>query len=461
MRDIGFTVDVGRRNFLRTGARASGILALAHGVRVHAQAPARQPARAESCILIFLNGGMSHLDTFDPKPAQPAEIRGEFAAVRTTAPGVLLTEHLPRLARQAHRFTIVRSIGFDGRLGNHSPACYHMLTGQEPQGDDAVLAPPRPTDQPTMGAVAARQRPTPGTVPAFVMVPDVLIENAHLTPGQFAGWLGSRHEAFRLRGDPSTPGFSVPALTRQADLPDERMAARRELLERLDSGRADLARTSAGRELDAYHERAFDLLTGRRAQAAFDIAAEPPRIRDQYGRDKFGQSVLLARRLVEAGVRFVNVHWPNVGGGANWDTHSNGFTRLKNHLLPLADRAVAALLDDLAERGLLPRTLVLVLTEFGRAPQIGKTFQNSGGAGGRDHWSNCFSVVLAGGGLDGGRVYGSSDAKGAYPADKPVMPADLTATTYQALGIDPSATLHDAEGRTHRLCDGLPIRELL
>jgi uncharacterized protein (DUF1501 family) len=167
--------------------------------------------------------------------------------------------------------------------------------------------------------------------------------------------------------------------------------------------------------MDAYHERAFDLLTGPRAQKAFDIAAEPPSVRDRYGRDKFGQSVLLARRAVEAGVRFVNVHWPNVGGGANWDTHSNGFARLRTALLPLLDRAVAALIDDLADRGLLGTTLVLVLTEFGRAPQIGRAFQNSGGPGGRDHWSNCFSVVLAGGGLPGGAVHGSSDAKGATP----------------------------------------------
>ncbi len=452
---------VGRRQFLGRSALAAGALALGDLLRLRAQAPAGEPGRAEACVLIFLNGGMSHLDTFDPKPDQPPEIRGEFAVVRTTAPGLLLTEHLPRLARQAHRLTVVRSVGFDGRLGNHSPACYHMLTGVEPQGDDAVLAPPRPTDHPTMGSAAARLRPTPGAVPAFVMVPDVLIENAHLTPGQFAGWLGSRYEAFRLQGDPSQPGFSVPALTRPADVPDERMAGRRELLEGLDPARPDLGRTAAGRELDAYHERAFDLLTGSRAQRAFDLAAEPPRARDRYGRDKFGQSVLLARRAVEAGVRFVNVHWPNVGGGANWDTHSNGFNRLKTALLPPADRAIAALIDDLADRGLLETTLVLVLTEFGRAPQIGRTFQNSGGPGGRDHWSNCFSVVMAGGGLPGGRVYGSSDAKGAYPADRPVTPADLTATVYRALGIDPAAVLHDPEGRAHRLCHGTPIDELL
>ncbi len=448
----GWCDGTSRREFLRVGAFGLGGLTLADLLRLRA-APQRA-ARAESCVLIFLNGGMSHLDTFDPKPGQPLEIRGEFATVRTSTPGLVMTEHLPKLGRLAHHLTVVRSVGFDGRLGNHSPACYHVLTGREPQGEDAVLAPPRPTDHPSMGSAVSRLRPAPGSVPSFVMVPDALIENAHLTPGQFAGWLGGRHEAFRLQGDPSQPGFSVPSLVRPADVSDERMAARRELLGRLGSGRMS-------RELDVYHERAFDLLSSPRTQAAFDIATEPPRARDRYGRDKFGQSVLLARRMVEAGVRFVNVHWPNVGGGSNWDTHSNGFNRLKNNLLPLADRAIAALLDDLDDRGLLKETLVLILTEFGRAPQIGRTFQNSGGPGGRDHWSNCFSVVLAGGGMPGGRAYGSSDAKGAYPADRPLTPADLTATVYRALGIDPGVTLHDAEGRAHQLCDGKPSTELL
>src|SRR3954469_21170887 len=258
----------GRRAFLRHGAIA-GALALGDFLRLRARAAPR--ARAESCVLIFLNGGMSHLDTFDPKPDQPPEIRGEFATVRTSAPGVLVTEHLPRLARLAHHLTVVRSIGFDGRLGNHSPACYHMLTGLEPQGEDAVLAPPRPTDHPTMGSATARLRPTPGTVPAFVMIPDVLIENAHLTPGQFAGWLGSRYEAFRLQGDPNAPDFSIPSLVRPSDVSDERITGRRELLDLLPPGRSELSRTPAGREVGAYYDRAFDLLTSTRTQTAFDI----------------------------------------------------------------------------------------------------------------------------------------------------------------------------------------------
>src|SRR5439155_2861574 len=238
-------------------------------------------------------------------------------------------------------------------------------------------------------------------------------------------WLGSRYEAFRLRSDPNGPRFFVPALVRAGDVSAERLAGRRCLLGRVNVRRRDLTATPAGRELDPYYERAFDLLTGSRAQAAFDIAAEPVQMRERYGLNVVGQSMLLARRMVEAGVRFVNVHWPNVGGGHNWDTHSKGFHRLKNNLLPPTDRALSALLADLADRGLLGQTLVVVLTEFGRAPQIGKTFQNSGGPGGRDHWSNCFSILLAGGGIRGGLAYGASDAKGAFPAEKPVTPADV------------------------------------
>jgi hypothetical protein len=221
---------VTRRHFLRGSALAAASLALGDFLRLGSRAAAPQPAAADACILIFLNGGMSHLDTFDPKPDQPAEIRGEFAAIRTTAPGILVTEHLPLLARQAHHYAVVRTVSFESKLGNHSPACYHMLTGREPVSAAAVLAPPRPDDHPTMGSAAARLRPTPGTVPGFVMVPDVLFENAHLTPGQFAGWLGSRHEAFRIRSDPSLPGFSVPALTRPAEVSEERLTDRRDLL---------------------------------------------------------------------------------------------------------------------------------------------------------------------------------------------------------------------------------------
>jgi uncharacterized protein (DUF1501 family) len=452
---------VSRRQFLWGSAFAGACLALGDFLRLRGLAASQRRAGADSCILIFLNGGMSHLDTLDPKPNQPAEIRGEFGTIRTSVPGILVSEHLPRLARQAHHFAVLRTVGFDGKLGNHSPACYHMLTGVEPQGEAAVLAPPRPTDHPTLGSVAARLRPTPASVPAFVSVPDVLIENVFLTPGQFAGWLGSRYQPFCLRADPSQPGFRVPDLSRPADLSQRRLRARRSLLGRLGTGRAALASAAAAREMGPYYERAFDLLTGTRAQAAFRIGTEPDRVRDLYGQNVVGQSVLLARRLVEAGVRFVNVHWPNVGGGANWDTHANGFRRLKDSLLPPTDRAVAALLADLDDRGLLARTLVVVMTEFGRAPQIGKTFQNSGGPGGRDHWSNCFSILLAGGGVKGGQVYGRSDARGAFPAEKALTPADVVATTYQALGIDPAATLQDAEGQTHQVCKGKPISELL
>lgn len=438
-----------RRQILQCGCLSVPLLAL----RARGNEPAAQArvAPADACILLFLNGGMSHLDTFDPKPDQPAEIRGEFRLISTSVPGLRVTEHLPGLAKRMHRLTQLRSVGFDGKLGNHSPACYFMLTGKEPEGEAAILAPARPTDHPSMGSAASRMRPTTAAVPAYVMTPDVLIENAHLTPGQFAGWLGARHEALNVHGDPNRPDFSVEALAQSADLNADRMAERRGLLARLENQPPD-------RRLAEHYDRAFELLGGGKTRKAFDIAAEPAAVRDRYGRHVIGQSLLLARRLVEAGVRFVNVHWPNVGGGQNWDTHSNGFNRLKNTLLPPTDRGLAALIDDLSDRGMLQRTLVVVSTEFGRAPQIGKTFQNSGGVAGRDHWSNCFTVVMAGGGLKGGMAYGSSDAKGAYPAESPLTPGDVTATVYAAMGVDPATVLRDPEGKTHTLCTGRAVR---
>src|SRR5262245_4377102 len=311
-----------------------------------------------------------------------------------------------------------------------------------------------------MGSAAALLRPTPASVPAYVMLPDVLIENAHTTPGVYAGWLGSRYEAFNIRGDPSKPDFVVSGLNRGPDLGDTRLGKRQALLAQANSARPDLADSLAGQRLDSSQQRAFDLIASGRAPSAFDIAAEPVKVRDRYSHHPIGQSLLLARRLVEAGVRCLNVHWPNVGGGRNWDTHSNGFERLKTALLPPIDWGLSALLDDLDDRGLLGRTLVVVLTEFGRAPQIGRTFQNSGGPAGRDHWSNCFTLLLAGGGVQGGRQFGRSDAKGAYPTDNPLTPSDVTATVYHALGIDPGIVLKDFEGRTHRLCAGKPVREL-
>jgi uncharacterized protein (DUF1501 family) len=449
-----------RRRFLKLATLAGAGLMLGDFLRLEALAGSANAATADSCILIFLNGGMSHVDTFDPKPDQPAHIRGEFKTIATSAPGLLVTEQWPLLARLAHLWAVVRTVTFEIIGGNHSPACYHMLTGVQPVGESAVLAPPRPTDQPALGSVVAKLRPTPTNVPAYVMVPDVLIENQHLTPGQFAGWLGSRYEAFRVVGDPSVPAFAVPALARPADMQDVRLAERHALLQRLEALRPALGATPAVRDMDPHYERAFGLLTGTRAQAAFDIAAEPITNRERYGMNKFGQSVLVARRMVEAGVRFVNVHWPNVGGGANWDTHDHGFVRLKRDLIPPTDRALSALLNDLHERGRLRRTLVVLMTEFGRTPVIGQASTNGAGKDGRDHWSRCFSVLLAGGGIRGGQVYGASDAKGAYPGEKPVRPCDIVATAYHALGINAGFTLTDSEGRTHPLCDGKHLGEM-
>ena len=446
-----------RRAFLRHGATLASIASL---FRLQEVAAGTDRPTADACILVFLNGGMSQIDSFDPKPDASAGIRGEFATIGTSAPGVHCTDQLPRMAQQAHRFAVIRTVGYAGRLGNHSPGCYHMLTGEEPLGDSAVLAPPRPTDQPSMGSVAAKFRPVAAELPPWVMVPDVLIENAFLTPGQFAGSLGARYEAFNVRSDPSRSDFTVPNLALPPGLSANRIAGRRALLTTVNRTRLDLADTRTGRNVTPHYQRAFDLLTTRRAQAAFRIADEPAADRQRYGSTTFGQSLLLSRRLVEAGVRFVNVHWPNVSGGRNWDTHRNGFNRLRNDLLPSLDLSLSALLEDLDDRGLLERTLVAVITEFGRAPYIGVTFQNNGSPGGRDHWSDCFSILMAGGGIRGGSVYGQSDRDGAYPAEKHVRPADTVATVYHAKGIDPHVTLPGPLGQPRQLCHGWPIKDL-
>ena len=446
-----------RRQFLGSTAALTSLSGL---LRLEQAAAAAHRPTADACIVVFLNGGMSHIDTFDPKPDAAEGIRGEFATIDTSAPELHCTELLPRMAAQAQRYAVIRTISYVGRLGNHSPGCYYMLTGEEPLGDAAVLAPPRRTDQPSIGAVAARYRPVSAELPSWVMVPDVLIENVFLTPGQFAGFLGSRYDAFNVKSDPSRPGFAVRNLVLSPGLSPQRMADRRALLATANLSRGDLSGTPAGRTVDPYYQRAFDLLTSRRAQAAFRIGEESAAVRQRYGGFPFGQSLLLARRLVEAGVRCVNVHWPNVGGGRNWDTHRRGFDRLRNELLPPFDLSLSALLDDLADRGLLERTLVVVMTEFGRAPYIGVTFQNNGSPGGRDHWSDCFSILMAGGGVVGGQVYGRSDREGAYPAEKHLEPADAVATVYHALGIDHSATVVDSRGQPRKLCHGSPILDL-
>jgi hypothetical protein len=404
---------------------------------------AGRAALADSCVLIFLNGGPSHLDTWDMKPAAPAEVRGEFRPIRSTVPGVPLCEHLPRLARRLHHCTLVRSVHHSVNNA-HAAAVYAGMTGHD-RGEVGGGA--RPTDHPAIGSVVGLCRPPRSPVVPYVSMPYITQEGAGgpPQPGFFGGMLGRTRDPLFVLRDPNRPDFALPELA-----PGGRLAQRRHLLERLGRPAGD----DTSRELAGFQARAFDLLQSAATQRAFQIDREPPAVRDRYGRNIYGQSTLLARRLIEAGTRVACVSWAP-DANATWDTHAGNFAKLKGTLLPQLDQAVSGLLDDLIDRGLLGRTLVAVMGEFGRSPKVNK-------AAGRDHWNFCYGLLLAGGGIKGGYVHGASDRIGARPSQSPVSPGDVVATIYHCLGIDPGMELQDRLARPFALLpQGAPIRELL
>jgi hypothetical protein len=442
-----------RRELLRAGAVGLGGLTLPGLLRLeHAAAAAGRKARARSVVLLFLSGGPSQLDMWDLKPEAPEEIRGTFQPIATNVPGVRIGEHLPRLARLADKYAIVRSMSHGD--ANHPAASYWMMVGSPIGRNVAQVATMSREDRPHPGSVLAKLLPAPRNVPTFVMAPEAISPVGPERPGQHAGFLGAPYDPYRVNSDPNLPDYSPGALHLGADVPPPRLAGRRRLLGRIDAAAARLARDGA---LDSYASRAFDLVSSPRAQRAFDVAAEPDRVRDRYGRHVFGQSVLLARRLVEAGVRLVHVNWvrhDNAKGGQGYDSHRRHLEWCRDELLPPTDRACASLLEDLSDRGLLDETLVLIVGEFGRTPRFNKD-------GGRDHWPKCFSVVLAGGGVRGGQVYGASDKVGAFPTANPVSPQDLIATLYHCVGLDPHAVIHDQQGRPYALVEGQPLLGLM
>ncbi len=439
-----------RRSLLRIGGLAGfGGLNLARVLRAEAEAPGR--ARAiRSCIVIFHYGGPSHLDTWDMKPNAPREARGEFQSIATSVPGMRICEHMPRCARVADRVAVIR--GMHHPMTNHNSAAFTALCGRNPQKGDLELLGNDRNDPPCLGSVLSRQLPERPGMPTFVALPHVMY-NVVTLPGQVAGFLGSAHNPFQLSSDPNADDFHLSEL----ELPDtvslERLDDRQSLMRAFDDPLGVVESPGAG-ALDVYNEKAFRLLRSREVRLAFDLRREDPRLRDRYGRTKLGQSALLARRLIEAGVRFVTVHdGQHNGQVANWDSHENVFGRLKNDLLPPADLATSAWIEDLESRGLLESTLVIVMGEFGRTPKIN-------GNAGRDHWPYCYSVVLAGGGVRGGMTFGASDKLGAYPDLDGVTPGDLAATLFERFGIEPTTEIQDLTGRPYRLADGRPIRAL-
>ena len=412
------------------------------------------PAKAKSCIIIYLWGGISHLESFDLKPNAPAEVRGEFSPISTVVPGIQIGEHLPLLARHTDKLAIVRSIHHDDAA--HGRGMYWNLTGHKPPRVGNI--PPLRDDWPSIAAVISKLRAAPPGVPPAVRLPYPLVDNGTLQAGEYGGWLGVKYDPIIMRtpsGEPfggvsRTLGSEVLNLN-EVDVP--RLTSRRKLLAALHP----FDRPAGGDDgFQHFHTLANDILSGSAVKHAYDLEQESPKVRESYGQHIGGQSLLLARRLTEAGVPIVQVCCAagdlNGAAGDMWDTHGDNFNRLKNRLLPVFDRATSALLQDLSDRGTLAETLVVVLTDFGRTPRI------NGGAG-RDHYPDAYSIAFAGGGIHGGQVYGSTDSKGAFPKTLPCTPPDVHATIFQSLGISPRAEIHDTFNRSFPICDGevLPL----
>jgi uncharacterized protein (DUF1501 family) len=428
-----------RREVLRIGSLFGLGLGLGDLLRLEAQEPGKSP-RARACIMIWLQGGPSTMDMWDLKPNAPAEFRGPFKEIRSNVSGIRISEHLPQCARQMDKMALVRS--FTHTDAGHGPADHWMMTGHKPGpgfvSNDGQLNNQRPAH----GAVIAKELGPVGALPAYVTVPS-------LPKSGGAAYLGPTAAPFVIASDPSSPDFSVRDLRLAGGVDSHRLEDRRSLVRSLDRYQKAAEEDGKLRATNTFYEKAFDLVTSQKAKEAFDIAREGSTLRDEYGRDSLGQSCLMARRLVEAGVRFVTVEH------GNWDTHAKNFESLQSNLLPSFDRAFATLLRDLSDRGLLESTLVLALGEFARTPRINKD-------AGRDHWPNAMTIPMAGGGVKGGRVFGSSDARAELPASDPVGPEDLAATIYHLMGVDATRTHEDPLGRPLPILDkGKPIAGIL
>lgn len=434
-----------RRGVLQMGSAGALGLGLSGLLRARDGQPGGLSAiapKADACILIFLNGGPSHLDMWDPKPEAPAEIRGEFKTIATSLPGIRFGEKIPRMAAWMDRMTVVRSMNH-GVNNSHAAAVYCGLTGHD-RGE--LGGGTKPTDQPSIGSVMAKCRPPKGPVMGYVSMPYITAEGAGgpPQPGFFGGLIGRALDPLFVLRDPNNPQFAMPELGPPPELDADRLEGR-QLLSRASPIPADIS---------AFRSKAFDLLTSPASQRAFRLDLEPETVREAYGRNIYGQSTLLARRLIEAGTRVACISWAP-DANATWDTHGGNFAKLKDTLLPQLDAAVPTLLDDLKQRGMLDRTLVAVFGEFGRTPKINAN-------AGRDHWNFCYSLALAGGGIRGGYVHGASDKIGSRPSSNPLLPADIISTIYQCLGIQHDMEMQDRQDRPFFLCPwGNPVRELM
>jgi hypothetical protein len=443
---------------------------MSNRLRAGSGSEGRSFGQAKSCILIYLFGGPSHIDIWDMKPLAPPEIRGEFKPQATNVPGIQITEYLPRLARHAHHYAIIRSLSHGD--SSHGSAGHAMLTGRLPRVRGEVG--PTAEDFPHYGSVLSRLRPSPHALASFVALPWMISTSTNIVPGQNGSFLGRAMDPLRLEpasGHDVT--FLPPWSTRPPGVTEDRLSVRRALRQRLEQ-HDRLKEDATAADMDKLYQRAFHFLDSPAATEAFRLEREPATLRERYGMNVFGQSLLLARRLVEAGVPMITVYWPDrkepeafLNNGVRdsvavpaWDTHGTkvgntpNFPALRERLLPPLDLASSALLEDLQARGLLEQTLLVWTGEFGRSPRINSD-------AGRDHYGNVFSAVLAGGGIRGGQVYGASDKHGAFPADNPVSPGAFAATLYHCLGVPPDGEIPDRLGRPTKVAEGLPVRELL
>jgi hypothetical protein len=415
--------------------------------------------RAKSVIFLYQFGGPSHLDMFDMKPDAPDGIRGPYKPMSSNADGIQVCERLPRVAKVMDKVTLIRSMTHT--MKNHNSASYYALTGHEPPSDDIRLK-DTPELFPSYGAVVDKLLPGDGEVPTSVAYP-YHIRDGSVTPGQRASFLGKVHDPFFFTRDPAAADFALPELSLPADLSVGRLEARRGLQQIIDRQSRMLDHSAAARGLDDYYGRALSMLNSTKLRDAFDLSSEPDALRDQYGRHTYGQSCLLARRLVEAGSKFVTVYFSDTIGGQSttaggWDTHGFKNTRMfpiiEQRHLPITEQTLPTLLCDLDSRGMLDETLVVWMGEFGRTPKINS--QTS-----RDHWPQCYTTLLAGGGVKRGYVHGASDKNGAYPARDPVRPDDLAATMFHLLGIDPSTEVRDLGDRPIPISYGKPVTDVM
>lgn len=472
---VPFSTPVSRRTMLVASATGLAGLSSESASRASdAGLPAASGGKAKSTIVFFLCGGASHIDMWDMKPQAPAEYRGPFQAVSTRAPEFQLCEHLPLLSQQAHHLALIRSVGASVNTNDHHAGYYYNLTGHVPdptfliKGNDRT---PYPDDWPYMGSVVAAKREKHPTLPNAMALPHMPSRKPYTRPGQFAARLGLQYDPLYLQGSQAEPlKFSAPALELQAGTSADRVSSRAQLLTALDQARRNFDIDQKAANYTKLQERAFSMLSSASTANAFDVASEPEEVRQRYGSGVNAMSLLLARRLVEAQVPFITVFWLGQGIGSplakkcksagSWDTHGSNFDCLKDSLLPEFDRGFSALIEDLALRNLLDQTTVLVTSEMGRTPKIGDPRSGGVAGAGRDHWTHLLTNVMAGGGIRGGQVYGSSDRLAEYPADKPITPAHVVHTVYHSMGIT-DLQARDAQNRPYHLLDqGEPLYSL-